>query len=143
MGSINATVFAQKVSGSLRANKIVNKRKLALEAGYAPSVADKPSMITKTKSYKVAFALENKQILENIDKDIAKAQEALSRKNLDKEEYKTIIQSLDTLIKNKQLLSGGATANVGVAISISEHIAGKYGEKQVNNSDAPTENGST
>lgn len=126
MGSINAQVFARKVSDTIRAGKIVNKGKLAVESGYAPSVAERPSQITATKSYKIAFALENKEIVDKIDRDIARTQEAMASKNLRKEEYKTLVASMDTLIKNKQLLSGGSTANIAIKVAISEHIAGKY-----------------
>lgn len=113
---------------------------LAIESGYAPSVGRRPRQVTNTKAYKIAFALENKEIVDKIDRDIARFQEALVGKNLKKEETRVIVSSLDTLIKNKQLLSGNATANVGVNIAISEHIAEKYNKSAV---DVNSENGST
>lgn len=146
MGSINAQLFAQKVSETLRKGKKVNKGKLALESGYSLEVSKKPHMITKTKSYQVAFALENKEIVDKIDRDIARIQQAIASKNLKKEELKTLVTSLDTFIKNKQLLSGGATANVGLSIAISEKIANKYADVSndtAKSSSSDTDNGST
>lgn len=139
MGSINATIFARKISDTLRQGKIVNRRKLAKESGYKDSVASSPTLITNTKSFKVAFALEQKDIVEKIDRDIARVQEALGSKNLKKEEAKTLTTMLDTFIKNKQLLSGGSTANIGISIAISEHVAGKYAQQQ----DSVSKEGST
>lgn len=126
MGSINAQVFARKVSEKIRAGERVNKKQLAIESGYSPLTAIRSTQITNSKSYKVAFALENKEIVDKIDRDIARFQQALAGKNLKKEETKTIVSSLDTLIKNKQLLSGGSTGNIAMKVEISEHINNKY-----------------
>lgn len=119
-------LLAQKVSSQIKKGKKVVPTQLAREVGYAPSSANRITQITNTKSYKIAFALENKEIVDKVDRDIAKVQEAMGAKNLRKEEYKTLVQSLDTLIKNKQLLSGGSTANVAIKVAVSEHLIGKY-----------------
>lgn len=112
---------------------------LAREVGYAPSSANRITQITNTKSYKIAFALENKEIVDKIDRDISRYQEALASKNLSREKAKDIVSAMDTLIKNKQLLSGGSTANVAIKVAISEHIAGKYDKSP----SYDVENGST
>lgn len=132
-------LLAQKVSSQIKKGKKVVPTQLAREVGYAPSSANRITQITNTKSYKIAFALENKEIVDKIDRDIAKIQEAMASKNLRKEELKTLVGSLDILIKNKQLLSGGSTANVAVKVAVSEHIMGKYDS----NVGANGENGST
>lgn len=143
MGSISAQVLARKVSDTIRQGKRVKLKDLAIEAGYSKSSASRPQQITRTKSYQVAFALETKDIVDKIDRDIARFQEALASKKLKKEDTKTIVQSLDILIKNRQLLSGGATANVGLSIAISEHVAGKYAKTPQNDGDVKSQNGST
>ena len=143
MGSIMPTLLAQKVSSQIKRGKKVVPTQLAREVGYAPSSAARITQITDTKSYKIAFALETKEIVDKIDRDIARTQEAMNAKNLRKEEYKTLVQSLDTLIKNKQLLSGGSTANVAIKVAISEHIAGKYDKTSQAEGVAHEGNGST
>lgn len=128
MGSINAQRLAREISATIRKGKKVVLARSLKKVGYAHSVSRKPNLITNTVAFKKAFALENIDILAGIDKDIARMQLALAQKNLNKEEAKTLVTMLDTLIKNKQLLSGGATANIGISIAISEHVAGKYAD---------------
>jgi ribosomal protein L31E len=144
--SLNAVKVAKIVSEKIRNGEKVVLSEAVKQAGYSRSVQRSPHQVTSTDAYKVAFALENKQIVEGIDKELARLQVAMSKKDLDKEEYKVQIQATDTLIKNKQLLSGHATANVGIAISISEHIANKYSEtitEQDKDSKDTPQNGST
>jgi hypothetical protein len=53
--------------------------------------------------------------LERLDENINSIEYALSKKNLTKEDYRTLIGSLDIMIKNKHLLSGGSlTTNIFV-----------------------------
>jgi hypothetical protein len=127
MGSVNAQKLAHKITENLRLGKKTVLSKEMLAIGYSVQTSTKPKNVTETKSFKTALAMEQKAIVANIDSDIARVQQAFATKNLTKEKAKTLTDMLDTLIKNKQLLSGGATANVGIAISISEHVAGKYG----------------
>jgi hypothetical protein len=144
--SLNAVKVAKIVSETLRKGEKVVLSEAIKEAGYSVSTSRKPELVTGTDSYKVAFALENKAIVKDIDRDIVRIQQAFAEKNLTKEKAKTLTDMLDTLIKNKQLLSGHATANVGIAISISEHIANKYSEtitEQDKDSKDTPQNGST
>ena len=48
------------------------------------------------------------------EKERERITEALEGRDLDKEQYKTLTDSLDTLTKNIQLLGGKATENVAV-----------------------------
>lgn len=109
MGSINATRTAQKVIAKVRSNELVKMGDIITEIGYAKSIKRHPSSVTNTLSYKKALALESKPLLEGIQKDINRFKEALANKDLNKEEVRTIVGSIDILIKNYQLLSGGAT----------------------------------
>jgi hypothetical protein len=109
MGSINAQMVAQKVSGNIRRGKKVVLAEIIKEVGYSDSVADRPSLVTSTKSYQVALNLDRKPILEGLQLQINKAKEALEKKDLNKEDVRTLVGTIDILIKNYQLLSGGAT----------------------------------
>ena len=126
MGSINAQLVAHKISAKVRKGKRVVLANVLKEVGYAHSVTRHPNRVTDTKAFKKAFAIEQVDILNDIKRDIAKTQQSLGRKDLDKEEAKTLVSMLDTLIKNYQLLSGGSTGNIAIQIAISEHVADKY-----------------
>lgn len=109
MVSINAQNAAKKVSETIRRRKKVEIGKILKEVGYSQAVADSPQRVTNTKSYQNELATEKKSILENLELEIARLQAAIARKNLDHEEYRTLVGALDISVKNKQLLSGGAT----------------------------------
>ncbi len=143
MGSINAQRVAQKISAEVRKGKKVLMSEVIRSFGYAESVARHPDRITSTKAFQKAWNMEIKDILAGIDREIADVQGAMARKNLNKEEYKTLVTAFDTLIKNKQLLSGGSTANVAMKIEISEHVAGKYATPPQGETDVNSKNGST
>ena len=51
-----------------------------------------------------------KPLIERLDREINEVTLAINSKKKNKEEYRTLIGSLDILIKNKHLLSGGITS---------------------------------
>jgi hypothetical protein len=110
MGSINAQQVAMKVSGNIRKGKKVVLAEIIKEVGYSPSIADSPSLVTNTQSYKTALALETKPLLEQLEQHRQKILNELATRKLNKEEYRTLIGSLDIITRNTQLLSGGATS---------------------------------
>lgn len=110
MGSINAQRVAQKVAEKVRRNELVNLGQIIRETGYAKNVAEHPDRVTKTKSYKKAYELEIKPVLQQFEEHRQKILNAIAVKDLNAEEYRTLIGSLDIMTKNAQLLSGGATS---------------------------------
>ncbi len=48
------------------------------------------------------------------EKERERITQALEGKDLDKEQYRTLVDSLDTITKNIQLLTGGKTENTGI-----------------------------
>ena len=106
MGSINAQRFAHKVSEKVRSNELVNMGEIARNVGYAKSTSLHPERITKTKTYKKLA----KPLLDRIDDEISEVQAAMSKKDKNNEDYRVLAYSLDMLVKNKQLLSGGITS---------------------------------
>ena len=110
MGSTNAMLVANKVLDTIREGKLVNKRKIIESVGYSKHTATVSPLVTNTKTYKAIMERASKPLLERLDEQINKTEFALSQKNLKKEDVKTLIFSLDILIKNKQILSGGITS---------------------------------
>ena len=109
MGSINAQIVARKISENVGRGKRIKLGEIIKDAGYSSSVSETPQRVTETKAFKAAFALEQKPILDGMQAQINKVKAAIANKNLNAEEYRTLVGSLDILIKNYQLLSGGAT----------------------------------
>lgn len=133
MGSINATILARKIVEKRSNNELVNLGELMLQVGYSPNTAIKPSQVMKTQAFKNALALESIPIITGMKAEMNRIKIAMMKKDLDKEEYKTLASTLDILNKNAQLLSGGSTANVAIKVAISEHIAGKYDDVSPDN----------
>lgn len=109
MGSINAQRAAQKVYANIRMGKKVVMSDIVKEAGYAPSIARHPSHVTRTKSFQKALDVERRPILDGLQAQINRIKDALAKKDMNAEETRVLVGSLDILIKNYQLLSGGAT----------------------------------
>ena len=56
------------------------------------------------------FEEEMKKIEDNIKEEIERIKVAMAKKNLEHEEYRVLVGSLDIAVRNYQLLSGGATS---------------------------------
>jgi hypothetical protein len=106
MGSINVQTFVTKMAEKVRNKELVKMGEIALDSGYSKMVANSPTKITRTKTY-IKLA---KPLVDRLDKEINAIELEMSRKDKSKEDYRTLVGSLDILIKNKQLLSGGATS---------------------------------
>jgi len=109
MGSINAQMSAIKVSETIRKGKKVILGDILKENGYSDATANSPSLVTKTKSYMTALELEKRPLLEGLQREINEIKQAMANKDKSKEEYRTLVGSLDIVTRNYQLLSGGAT----------------------------------
>ena len=110
MGSINAQRVAMKVSDNIRMGRKVVLGEIIKDVGYSEQTSLKPKLVTQTDSYIKSLEIERKPLLEMIEKEIADIQLAISKKNKNKEEYRTLVGSLDIHIRNRQLLTGGATS---------------------------------
>jgi len=105
MGSLNIQRFANKVVEKVRSQEKVNLGAIAREVGYSESVATQPTKITRTKGYRNL----TKPLLDGMQQDIKRLQLAMQRKDLDNEELRSLAYTYDLMVKNYQLLSGGAT----------------------------------
>jgi hypothetical protein len=101
----NIERVANEVALKVRTGQLVKLGEIMRSVGYSENFSKQPIRITRTKTYMD----KAKTVLEAIDEEIKRLQYAIAQKDLSKEDYKVQIASLDILIKNKQLLSGGAT----------------------------------
>lgn len=109
MGSINAQVVAKKISDTIGKKKKVVLGEILRDTGYSKQTSLTPSLVTNTVAFQKAMELERKPLLEGLQREINEIKLAMSKKNKNKEEYRTLVGSLDILVSNYQLLSGGAT----------------------------------
>ena len=105
MASENAKAVARDVSENLRKNKKVILGRIIKKRGYAKTTSEKPKIVTGTISYQE----EIKPILEQMEKERQRVMLAMRERNLTEVQYGELNRTLDTLTKNIQLLSGGAT----------------------------------
>ena len=114
MASENAKAVARKVIEKVRKGEKVNKGAIIRSQGYSEGIATQPTKVTRTQSYQ-------EEITPFVNKMIAlrdKAINASNKKDLDSEQYHTLVGSIDTLTKNIQLLSGEDTDRQGVTIKL-------------------------
>lgn len=105
MASLNAQLVAKKVSETIRKNEKVVLGEIIRNSGYSIETSLKPKLVTGTKSYKGAI----RPVVDGIEVEIHRIMDAVNQKDHDKEEFRVLVYSLDILIKNYQLLSGGVT----------------------------------
>jgi hypothetical protein len=100
--------------------KYPTRKEAMLESDYTGRYSES-GHILKTKQYKEKM----KPVVDQLIAERQRILNALIKKNLTKEEYKNLVDSLDKMTRNIQLLSGGATERV-TTVEISEAIAKKY-----------------
>ena len=74
----------------------------------------------KPDSFKRRKWLEEETTLRKLEIELSGVQDAMAQKNLGAEEYKTLVEVADKLIKNIQLLGGKPTENIVNKIEISD-----------------------
>lgn len=109
MGAINPQRVAAKVSQTIREGKLVDLEDIIVSCGYSATTAKRSGMVTNTKAYKQAMAIEHRPLLEGIQAEINRIKLAISKKDLSQEDTRTLVYAMDIMTKNFQLLSGGAT----------------------------------
>ena len=110
MGSINAQQTAYKVLEKVSKGQKVIMGDIVRDVGYAPSISIVPNKVTNTLTYRKIMEEAKKPLIERLDREINEVTLAINSKKKNKEDYRTLIGSLDILIKNKHLLSGGITS---------------------------------
>jgi hypothetical protein len=105
MSSMNAQLVAHKVSESIRNGMRVNMGEIIRNSGYSVKTSLKPKLVTNTKSYRTAI----RPTFDWFHDQIQRLMDAMANKDHANEDLKTLVYSLDKLIHNYLLLSGGAT----------------------------------
>ncbi len=113
--------------------KYPSRKKAMVESDYTEQYSSS-GHILKTKQYQEKM----KPIKEQLEEERQRIIQQMKSKNLSKEKYKDLVESMDKITKNVQLLSGGATERI-VSVSISQEIADK---NKVYDSHSSTENNS-
>ncbi len=108
--SLNARAVARDVIDHLQRGEKVRMAPIIRAHGYSPKVAADPKNVTNTQAYKDEMFTYT-QKLEQHRKEVL---EAMMRKDLDEEQYRTLADSQAKLTHDVQLLTGGKTENVGV-----------------------------
>lgn len=104
----NPVRLAHEVVKTVSAGKLVNLRELSQKVGYSRQSAISEKGV-RTQKYKQTIASLSEPLLKGLQEQINKIKYEIANRNLKNEEYRTLVGSLDILIKNYQLLSGGAT----------------------------------
>ncbi len=86
-----------------------SRKNAMLKAGYSPSYSLSGSIL-KTNGWKAI----NKPILERYQAELKDILNALALKDKNSEEYRTLIEAMNATQRQIQLLTGGATVNVGL-----------------------------
>ena len=110
MASANAKTVARKVSETIRKGKKVVMGEIIKDSGYAVSTSLRPTQITSTKSYQSEIAPFVVRMERLRDKILAE----MDKKDLDKEQFTNLSNSLRNLTHDIQLTRGKATENVAV-----------------------------
>lgn len=132
MASTNAQAVAHKVVDKVRKGEKVNLGELISASGYSKNIAKQPTRITKQKAYQEIVT----PVLQQLESERQRIITAMGKKNLGKEKYQTLVQSMDIITRNTQLLGGKATDNVAIQVSISEQVGNKYANVS-NNDEKP------
>lgn len=105
-------------------------REIIRSEGYAPSTANRPKLVTQTP----AFKEEMLNYTQQLEKHRQKVLDAMDKKNLSEEQYRTLADAQTKLTHDVQLLTGGKTENIQVdedrrtLLSIVAEIRGELSE---------------
>lgn len=113
----NPQNVAKKISETIRKKKKIVLGDILDDCGYAETTCKKPKLVTETKAFKKAI----KPLAEGLDKEIERLKKELSTRDLSEEKYAELTRSLDILIKNYQLLSGGETERSGIVFNVTKY----------------------
>ena len=101
---------ALDVIGKLERGEKVKMRPIMLAHGYSPVTATVPANVTKTQGYIDTM----KTYTEKLTKERDRVIDAMAKKDLTEEQYRTLSDAQTKLTHDVQLLSGEKTENVGL-----------------------------
>jgi len=107
---LNPKVVARKVSERIRQGKKIVMGEIIRDSGYAVSTSLRPSQITESKAYQSEIAPFVTRMERLRDKILAE----MDKKDLNKEQFTNLSNSLRNLTHDIQLTRGKATENVAI-----------------------------
>lgn len=120
MSSENAKAVAREVITKVRSGKKVNLQEIQQNHGYSKWSA-KAMKGTRNETFKK----ETKPLSDGLAKEIERIKLEMASRDISEERYETLTRSLDILIKNYQLITGGATERQGISITFDETFKNK------------------
>jgi len=115
MSSENAKAVAKEVITRVRNGKKINFQEIQQNHGYSKSSAVAMKG-TRNDTYKEAV----KPLSDGLAKEIEKIKLEMSLRDISDEKYKDLADVLDKLVKNYQLVTGGATERQGISITFDD-----------------------
>ena len=110
MSSTNAKTVAHKVIMKVRNGEKVVLGEIIRDAGYSTSISKQPSRIVKTQSYQKEIA----PFVTRMEKLRDKVLLEMDKKDLDKEQFTALSNSLRNLTHDIQLTRGKSTENIAI-----------------------------
>ena len=90
-----------------------NVSKSMLEVNYTPATARNPSNLTQSKGWQIISS----NYLQKLVLERNRVIEAMTGKNLSREKYSTLSDSVDKMTRSINLLNGGDTDKINVKLS--------------------------
>lgn len=109
--------IAEKVAYRVLENKGESLTDIAISEGASPTYV-RSGALTQTKAFQNVIEKFRAQTTKALQKKTSLALKLITKENLQKSSAKDLMQIVDTGIKNTQLLSGGSTQNVSLAIML-------------------------
>lgn len=109
-GSMQARAAARRVVQKMNKGEKIVMKDILLESGYSETTARQPQVVTCTDSYKEEIELYTVRL----EKERTRVLTAMTKKDLNDEQYRTLVEAQTKLTHDVQLLSGGKTENVGL-----------------------------
>lgn len=114
MASLNAKAVALDAIEIVEKGGKVNHRSLLLKHGYSDKMSRNPDRVIKTQSYQEVI----QKAVGKMEDIRMKALLALQKKDFNQEKAVPLSTVVDVMTKNTQLMTGKATENVGMNVSI-------------------------
>lgn len=124
MASIAAKNVAKQVLETVRKGKRPNLGDIIEKNGYAKTTSTVPSQVTNTKSYQEVIY----PVVVQLEKERQRIINTITKKNIDEERYRDLVEAIDKLTKNIQLLSGKETERQGVTINLIDSFTNENGD---------------
>lgn len=116
MASEGAKIVAREVIAKVRKGEKPHLGKIIKKAGYSTSVSERPTKVTKTKSYLEVTEPIVEAMIKQRDRMVAE----IAGREFTTEKLRDLTDAIDKLTKNAQLLGGKDTSKEAVTFTWEE-----------------------